>query len=839
MTRRLSMLAAALLLSACGGGGTLTGTVTVAGGSAANIAVFAYGPTSTAAVTNAEGRFEARGLADGDYSVVAKVRGADVEEVAVPVKMVGGKPETEPTLAFTMSSGTVTGKLVFADNSDASNVSVTLTGAASRGTRTGGDGSFSFEKVPAGAYVVSVDLVDTREKRASVGVAVSGGSQDVGEVRMTPVGRIGGTVTLNGAPAGGVAVAVAGSPLVATSDALGRFDFPEVPTGDATFVATGGTQNQLSATASTRVTRGANPDLALALGDNQARRGTVQGAVTFAGAQSPTIITVSAAGALTTATPAANGRFSLMVPEGDWDIVADAPFHPRQVLGRARVVAGQTTVLEGAQLSWYLPIYSTSATLNSVVTLGSSANHPWVVFRTSESSGLRSFLFNTETYDVRVLANTTTSNVRFSPNAKYLGFQLSGELLLYEIATGAITTWGTGISTYDFSSDETVLFAVRGSALERINLASGATTRFPSTGSAAGIYEHTNDRWLVRESSNDVMLVEPTIETAQVFTQVSTMTTYPTPWALTACGTSCTLKVLPYASRVAQTVGRSFSPGTNVLTSPADYPSFLDVSTYVIVQASNGNYTALPTGTNRLQFSPDGKRYAFQTVVAGNTTIREEALPPTSNPAVMAQSSSGFSTAYMSNSRFVALEQGAPRRIFDGKATGNGALNVTIDSDVDQTLSPLLNPPLLVWAKASTMKWRAFIGDKASLTIDVPTTEIPGPNGVRSLAGTEAPTDYAAVSFDSITTWIVDEKLGQVRRYPGGYGYAADRSGNADFFYWQRPGALDFVAFSPEVAMAQADPGVIGTTSFYAKGERGTLAYTQDRRHVWFGVIRP
>jgi hypothetical protein len=94
MTRWSTLFAAAVLLAACGGGGTLTGTVTVQGGSAANIAVFVYGAVSTAAVTNAEGRFEARGLPDGDYSVVAKVRGADVEELAVLVKMTGGRPET-------------------------------------------------------------------------------------------------------------------------------------------------------------------------------------------------------------------------------------------------------------------------------------------------------------------------------------------------------------------------------------------------------------------------------------------------------------------------------------------------------------------------------------------------------------------------------------------------------------------------------------------------------------------------------------------------------------------------------------------------------------------------
>ncbi|MEW5738519.1 MAG: carboxypeptidase-like regulatory domain-containing protein [Myxococcota bacterium] len=837
MTQRIGWLALVALVSACGGG-TMTGTVTVQGGSPANIAVFIYGPVSTAAVTNAEGRFSASGLPDGDYSLVAKLRGADVEEVAAAVKMIGGRPETEPTLAFTLSTGSVTGTVVFADGSDASNVSVTLSGAASRGTRTGPGGAFTFEKVPGGAYVVSVDLVDSREKRASVGVAVTGGSQDVGQLRLTLVGRIGGTVTLNGAPAGGVQVAVAGTPLLAVTDALGRFDFPEVPTGDATFVATSGAQQQYSATASTRVVRGANPDLSLALGDNQSRRGTVNGTVTFTNPQSPTIITVSVAGAAVTATPAANGTFTMMVPEGAWDIVASAPFHPKKTLGRVQVVAGQTAVLPATELSWYREVFRTESQLVSIASVTPSSTTPWVTFRTTEALGAqRTFLFNTRTWDLRMLANTAIGSPRFSKNAKYLGFLLAGELFLYEISTGTMTTWGTGAGSFDFSSDEAVLFVVRGGALERITLATGNTTRFPGTGTATGISQHTLDRWLVREASNDVMLVEPTMETAQLFTQVQVLSVYPTPWALTACGTSCTLKVVAPTGRTANTVSLAV-PGVSVLSSPGDYPSFVHGGTgqYFIVKASDGSHTLLPTGTNRLQFSPDNTRYAFHTVVSGSTTIREERLPPTPNPLVIAQSTLGFIAAYVSNARYVAIEFGGPRRIFDYKTTGSAP---TPDSDVDATVPAVLSPPLVLWPKQSAGKWRAFIGDKATLAIDEPTTRTPGPIGVRSLAGAEAPTDYAGVSFDTTSTWILDEKLGEVRTLPGGYCYAGERSGTTEFCLWQRPGAMDFVAFGPEVAQGQQDPGAISTVSVLAGGERGSFAITADRQRLWFGVVRP
>lgn len=837
MTRRLGWLALTVLMTACGGG-TMTGTVTVAGGSAANVAVFVYGPLNTASVTNAEGRFTASGLPDGDYSVLARVRGADVEELTVPVKMVGGKPETEPTLAFTLSSGTVTGKVAFHDGSDASNVTVTLSGAASRGTRTGAGGVFSFEKVPAGAYVVSVDLVDSREKRASVGVSVTGNAADVGELRLTVVGRVGGTVTLNGAPAGGVQVAVAGTTLLAVSDALGRFDFPEVPTGDATFVASTGAQQQSSATASTRVLRGANPDLSLALGDNQGRRGTVTGSVTFSNAQSPTIITVSVAGAAVTATPSPSGAYSMMVPEGAWDIVASAPFHPRKVLGRAHVLAGQATVVPGAELSWYRDIWQTSGQLGSVTPLAASATTPWTVIRISESVGARSMLFNTLTYELRTLANSSVSSPRFSKNAKYLGFVLLGELFVYELATGAMTTWGTGALSFDWSSDEAVFFVVRsGPSLERTTLATGNTTRFPGTGNSAGVMQHTQDRWLVRETNNDVMLVEPDRETARLFSQVAALNVTPTPWALTACTTTCTLRVVAPAGRVSNAVSLPLT-GVGLLTSPADYPSFVNSADgrYFIVRASDASHTLLPTGTIRLQFNPAGSRYAFQTVVSGSTTIREEALPPTTSPLSIAQSSFGFNSGYVSNARFVALETSGPQRIFDYKTTGTAP---TPDTDTDTAVPAVLAPPLVLWPKASTRKWHAFIGDKGTLTLEEPTANTPGPVGVRGLVGSEPPTDYAGVSFDTASTWVLDEKLGQVRRAPGGYCFLGERSGMTDFCHWQRVGATDWLAFGPEVAIAQQDPGALSFSSVQVGGERGSFAISLDRQHLWFGVVRP
>jgi hypothetical protein len=144
-----------------------------------------------------------------------------------------------------------------------------------------------------------------------------------------------------------------------------------------------------------------------------------------------------------------------------------------------------------------------------------------------------------------------------------------------------------------------------------------------------------------------------------------------------------------------------------------------------------------------------------------------------------------------------------------------------------------------LWGSPSASKWRAFVGDKATLTLDVPLSQSPISYGARPVVGAESPTDYATVSFDFASAFVLDEKLGQVRELLGGYGQAPDRSGTTEFFSWLRSGATDFVTFGPEVAMSKQAPGVLFTVDGSAAGERVVLAVPLDQHAVWFGAIRP
>lgn len=834
---RTPALSAALTLVFCAcSGGTMQGTIEVEGGSPSNVAVFIYGPVSTAAVSDAEGRFEAEGLSDGEYSLVARVRGAEVEEQTLAVSMKDGAPTPEPKLRFTMPGGSVTGRVAFADGSDASGVTVALQGPSSRSASTDAAGAFTFEKVGSGAWVVSVDVQDTREKRVGASVVVGRGAQDVGTLRLTPVGRVAGTVTHNGAPVGGASVAVAGTPLSAITDGLGNFEFPEVPAGDVTFIATAGAQRQLAASAPVQVLRGDNPELELVLGDATQARGRVDGVVTFGTPQSPTVITVSVPGLDATATPDGNGRFTLALPEGRWEVRAKAPFYPDQLVGRVEVASGQTVTLPAQRLSWYRPIFEGAGPLSGLGLSAAATATPWVVLYFSDAHGPRTYLFNAATLELRLLASGTVAQATISARAKYVAFVTGGALVVYDVGAGTFSVRGGEANLLAFSSDESVLFARSSTnVLDRITLATGVTTRFPATGTATAIAQVSADRWLVREGTNTT-LVEPDSETAQVFTNGTTLFVSPIAAALTDCASNvCTLRVLAEGSRTARVVSRPFSSTTIARTSPPAFPTYTDGSDWFIVDASTGTATQMPTGTAAVSFSPDQKRYAARVATVGNYAVREQALPPTSSPALIAQSTDPLSATWLSRNRLVVAQSGSAPRIFDAKASGPGAMTVTTISDVSSATPVRLTGAMAAWIQQSTGRWRAIVGNSPTLTIPVddPTS---GPLLTAPPARAGLDDACGALALDQSATWLIDGRQGEVREVVGGFAAGSTWSGDTATFALLSPSMSNLLTCDPDMVVAQYDPRLTSPAGFLVDGHLVDLAIGDST--LWFGTLR-
>lgn len=757
--------------------GKLSGRVTVENGSAANVTVFFHGAQSGAATTAMDGTFTSGELPDGAYVVHAVVRGAEVEDVTATTKLASGRQEGDVTLAFRLPARSqVSGRVVFLDGSDASNLTVILGGSTFLGARTGAMGAFSFPSVPAGAATLSVEAADTREGRVSVGVAVSGAMVDVGELRLTPVARVGGTVTSGGMPVAGALVRVAGTGAAATTNAAGRFDFVGLAVGDTAFTAELGTQ---TGTAMARLTRGANADVMVTVtAAPPPPTGTVSGVVSFTSPQGPTLITVAAEGTTATARPGQNGAFSLQVPPGAWDITATAPHHPKQLLGRVLVSAGQTvTLVPGQALSFFEPIFRSQTTFTSLSVLANASTQPWVALQLTDASGTKLLLVHARTREVRVIAWGAPGITVFSPSARYVAYSLQNQIFTYEIATGQTRLIGpiSGTSSLIFSTDESVLFIWRISYLERVTLSSGQLTRFPATG-LASLYLHTNDRILVREqATNDVTLVEPATATP-VFSSVVFVTAQPTPIAITGCvapSSTCTLRVLAPTSRTPVAVPGLFpdSPGV-IPTSPGDYPLVTFGPASVVIRASDGTVFPLPSNSSGFTFSPAGTRFAYSTP-GGQNSLREDTLPPsTSPPAPVAQSLSGFSFQYYAPTRLLAYDAGG-RRVIDVRSG-----MPTIDPDVDPTSLVFLTG-MMVWRAPTAAKWRVIVGDEPTADLDAPITTSPTTFAVR--AGMPV-TEFGVVGFDPTWVYVVDGRTNTVRRQFGGTFFGTARSGSADFF---------------------------------------------------------
>jgi hypothetical protein len=808
MSRSLLVLGLALL--ACGPSGTLSGKVTVEGGSAASLAVLIYGPTSTAVVTKDDGTFTATSMQDGAYVVRVVVKGAEVEDQSVPATVKSGKTDVAPNLDFKIPSGKVTGKVTFTDGSDSAGLAVTLTGTTSMGATTGAGGSFSFTAVPTGAYLVTVGAPNTREGQVSVGVAVAGMASDVGELILTPVGRIGGTVTANSMPVAGATVNVAGTQLTSTTDALGAFSFPAVPAGSQTFVAHANLPVPRIASQSVMVTRGANADLALTLTD-ETRTGAVNGNVTFVGAQSPTIISVTVPGTNASATPGPDGSFKLNVPVGTWDVVATAPFFPKQTIGHVEVTEGNSQVLPGATLSFLEPVWTSQVALAGAQ-INIAPAGPWLLLLVTDTGGgLRTLIFNRTTRDARVIGTgAAVGNTQFSKTGKFLGYVINNQLFTYETATGTVKAWGVGtnlgVSTYGFSSDETVLFVSRTNSLagpgfyfERIVLATGAVTRYPTSGMATAVYRQTSDRWYVQENSGDVTLVQPTSDSPQILTQTNTggpgLSIGGSVLSLVGCAglpAQCTLKVIAPTATAAVSVPGTFPTSVGYYNSffsnqPGEWPLIYNPSTnsFALIRAVDGTlFTITTSGTSLYNVffnpgsTPQNARYGYQTLAGGTFSMREEALPPT-NPAPIATATNQGSAQYISPTRFIWFDPAA-HRVIDVKS---GV--ATVDTDVHPSNGTWLGSSIAVWS--STTKWKAAVGDSAAVNLDaVPLTQA-SVNNAGARTSQPVPT-VGYVTFDSSTNWVVDGAAGSARRSNAGvFGNLADRWGTTEIWRGSHP----------------------------------------------------
>lgn len=143
---------------------------------------------------------------------------------------------TAAALSFACGpSGKLTGK-VTVTGGDPSAVTVSLSGAASKVAAVQADGTYAFDSLPDGDYLVEAFAPSTMEERQTARADVKSGSGTAQDLTFQGVGRISGRVS---APTGvaGAEVFVAGTSqrLVLADD--GTFTFKNVPSGTVTLAA--------------------------------------------------------------------------------------------------------------------------------------------------------------------------------------------------------------------------------------------------------------------------------------------------------------------------------------------------------------------------------------------------------------------------------------------------------------------------------------------------------------------------------------------------------------------------------------------------------------------------
>lgn len=783
MTTKPVVLASILLfalLTGCGPAGKITGKVAVEGGQAGKVLVRVLGPTSKAVLTTDSGDFTAEGLADGEYQVIAEVPNTEVTEQRAYVKVTNGSADNSPTLSFKVPGGQLSGKVVFADGSDASGLTVTLSGTDTRGAQTDSAGSYSFTGLRAGAYLISAEVPGSREGRQSVSVLVGGATGAmIPDLTFTLLGTLTGNVKAGTTNAPNVAVNVPGTELFTLTDANGDFILRNVPTGMRTVQAR---LNSATATQNVTVVKGDNTPLAFTL--QTALTGTVEGSVGFMGNTIDTGITVSAAGTTFSTTVAANGDFRLTLPPGAWELVADARLYPRKSLGVHFVSPGATTRVPTAKMTLFRrlpfdgPVSGALVSGARGVCEGDYVLASVTVNGTSELHVIDTNLLNRRL----IVANTAgLSGVAISPRCRWVVFGVGDFVGLHNVTTGEqrlIYAGLSGPSNIEISTDETVVFYRANNNLLRYNIATGNTDTFPAT----NFVQVSRDRYLVGPAGSpaNFQLVTTTGAATTAFSNATATAAHGgAAYSFTDCTVvvplTCTLRTLGTTGTTIYTYATASVPNTTTFdngNSTGEYYHFRTSATAsILVRTSSGAGIAMPASTTLIRYNPSGTRMAY---LAPNTAqaLREEALPGTGAVAPAATSTGTFSSNfnYVSDTRLIAFDTDATPQKVDIKS-GTAA----IDTDVTTVANGpfVISGSVATWGRASTSKRMALLADGTDQILDFPAATQPpfpfaasvAPMGVTTMPWV-APR-YGAVSPDVNTVFVIDATRNEVRKLNG------------------------------------------------------------------------
>jgi len=271
------------------------------------------------------------------------------------------------------ATGTLTGKAIYAGETDSSGIAISLDGPAHQSAVTAADGTYTFTALPAGSYAVLMTPTAAQERPQlrTATVSATPGST-VPNVVFTPIGSLSGTATFGAATGNaGILVVSPGSSSIAVTDDAGNFTLRGLVAGTCDVIASAPGYSSAVDHAVAVVHNATQPAPALTLQPGSAGSGSITGQVILAGmapqAGIPVTLQGTSASAAVLTDASGNIQFTGL-PDGQYALTAIV----HDALRVSETLAVQ--VLGGQQLSspqfHFTPtgLISGSATLQGATT---------------------------------------------------------------------------------------------------------------------------------------------------------------------------------------------------------------------------------------------------------------------------------------------------------------------------------------------------------------------------------------------------------------------------------------------------------------------------------------
>ncbi len=623
------------------------------------------------------------------------------------------------------AAGTISGKVTFADGSDASGLPVVLLGPVGKRIETASGGTYSFDKLPSGVYLVSVEAGDSREGKLSVGTESDGAKMlALPDLVFHAVGTLSGKV--NDAlmmPVAGATVYLSGSDKVSLTDGMGVFSFSDVPAGEYSLVARSTGPFPKTATAEkVKVKRGKNEPMSpLVLANDLTFTGKLEGTLGFFGGASPLGIKVSVAD-ITAMTDDA-GKFSLTLPPGEYEPMAEAAGgFKKQSLGTVTVRGGSTTTLPPKTLSLYAKLPWESRITSLSVPIVSEADVVVLSVNVTTDYSVEHHFLDTKTWERRPFFFGFYSALTLSKNGKWGAYvpNSSRGVVAVNALTGQTHSIGSAFVSAGpvISNDENTLMFYAGAPqnqLVRVDLNTGMVTTFPAF---SGSFFQTNERFLAKSaavSPFDVALITPTSSnlvfnnmqalTGAVYTPITLGLTGPQVAYAYTCALACSVQILGAGAGTASAVTAVIPSAPSSIT--GSVKDWLGLQWFgitpgrILVKVSDATNTTLPATTTELLFNETMSRVVTYSTGGLGYDVREDVVPPNATSTIHFTSPTVPTGAWISPTRFMAFGTGPTKRVDLKVGVPTSDTDVTIDSTMN---SPLMFAPGVMWVKTSTMK---------------------------------------------------------------------------------------------------------------------------------------